>query len=410
MIFISQKTIIVLIFIITCFVLWFIVNDSIKYFFYNESKPYSIEPFSVKEWEILRTLIRDVEIPYDASNQYLHNNNVIDFGEKLFFSTQLSSNNQLSCASCHKPDNDWTDNLSVAIGLSKGTKNTPSLWNTSFNRWYFWDGRADSAWAQALGPLENPSEMGDSRLSIVKKISTNSELYTEYTQLFGNDLQQYKNGIFPDFGSPLLPNDDKNKWEILSCQQKILINRIFVNIGKSLAAFETTIISVPSSLDKFIQFPDKYSLTKQEISGLKLFIGKAGCIRCHMGPEFTNNEFHNIRLLTHEGGRYEGIRQLLDSEFTQLSLYSDNRKNAKIQYLKQVKRNWGEFKVPGLRRVKFTPPYMHDGRFKTLEDVIEYYSELVGAINDGHLSETLIVPLNLTQSEKNNLAAFLKII
>jgi len=378
------------------------------------AKSKNLQPncFSTEEWNIAKSFIRNDFTPKDQSNQYLLNDAAARFGKTLFFSTKLSINDEFSCASCHQPNRDWTDGIPLATGINKGTRNTPSLWNTAFNRWYFWDGRADSAWAQALGPIENPDEMASSRLTIVKTLANNPEFFTQYTNIFGDDLIQYNNQAFleigrPEFGSPALPKDDINQWPELSVDQQNLINRIFANVGKSIAAFEATIISPPSSFDNYIQDPESNHLTESAISGFKLFIGKAGCIRCHMGPELTNGEFHNIRLPSYEGGRYDGIRQLFDSEFTQVSRYSDNTDDAKILYLKQVKRNWGEFKVPSLRRVKHTAPYMHDGRFNTLGDVIEYYSELTNAISDGHLNETIIKALSLTREEKNSLVEFL---
>lgn len=368
-----------------------------------------------EEWAVAQSFVRHSIKPIDASNRYLHNKEAITFGKSLFFSTRLSKSDQFSCASCHQPERNWADGLALAKAKEEGARNTPSLWNTAFNRWYFWDGRSDSAWSQALGPLENPIEMAGNRLAIAHLLANDADYYTAYTNIFGDDLIQFRTMSLPAIGSPLLPANEENKWAKLSETQQVLVNRIFANVGKALAAFEATLISPPSTFDDFIEGTgnnkdDKNALSPKAIAGFRLFIGKAGCVTCHMGPELTNGEFHNIRLLTYDGGRYQGIRKLFDSEFTQLSAYSDNTQGAKIRYVKQVKRNWGEFKVPSLRRVSYSEPYMHDGRFKQLGDVVNYYSELTGAISDGHVDETIIKPLKLSTEEKQQLVEFLKVL
>ncbi|PCK00123.1 MAG: hypothetical protein COA42_23940 [Alteromonadaceae bacterium] len=354
------------------------------------------------EWAMAQELTTYKAPIADASNRYLGNKDVIELGRKLFFSTKLSANGQLSCASCHQPDRNWTDGLATAEGVNEGSKNTPSLWNVAYNRWFFWDGRSDSLWSQALKPIEDKNEMNNDRLQVLQGIVETTNLNQAYIKAYGNEMS-----LAP---RPFKRSEQSNIW--------------FAQLGKAIAAYEFTLISPPSKFDLLIrkhlrtkdtswlesikqQLLDGASTSNQVIQGFQLFVGKAECVRCHFGSMYTNAEFHSIRLPGHEPGRYEGIRKLQADEFNQAGLYSDLANPPKLTYLKLVKRNYGEIKVPSLRQVSATAPYMHDGRFKTLASVIDYYSELKGAIPDSHVNETLIRPLNLTAKEKSDLLEFL---
>lgn len=371
--------------------------------------------FTEVEWELIQGMAQRSELPTDKSNKYSQKSKAKAFGKRLFFEKKLSKNGKIACASCHQKAKNWTDGRTVAQGLKQGTKNTPSLWNISFNRWFFWDGRADSPWAQALQPMENPAEMGSSRLAILHTIRQDETLHQLYQTTFDSNLDELKDTVrFPSFGSPAIADTLSNPWLGMIKEDQQLINQHFVNIGKAIAAFEETILSSATTFDEFVYPPswmtheERETYPEEAIAGLKLFIGKAGCVNCHSGALFTNFEFHNIRLDHLDGGRYDGIRKLVSSEFNKNGDHSDDSSESRIEYLKLVKRNWGEFKVPSLRKVSLTAPYMHDGRFPSLEAVINYYSELQGAIPDKHVNETLIRPLNLAEEEKKALVAFLK--
>lgn len=370
---------------------------------------------SAEQWQIANSLARPITLPLfappDTSNQYQNNQAVIDFGKTLFFSSKLSSNQTISCASCHQPNNHWIDTVQFATGLAEGNKNTPSLWNVAYNRWFFWDGRADSLWSQALAPIESPIEMGNNRLAVLHTILNTPTLLTPYKTLFGQDILNIQN--LPPSGSPLMANKaPNNHWPTLTNDQRIVVNTLFANIGKAIAAFESTLISPPSEYDEFIdtlnQGSAQITYPHDAIEGFKIFIGKGNCITCHIGELLTSHEFHNIRLPLSGPGRYEGIRKLWRNEFNQKGPYSDDNSAFKLNYLKLVPRNFEEFKVPSLRMVSQTAPYMHDGRFSSLKKVVDYYSELKNAVPNKHLRETIIKPLTLSDTEKKQLIAFLK--
>ncbi|MEO1262283.1 MAG: cytochrome c peroxidase [Bacteroidota bacterium] len=367
--------------------------------------------FSPLEWQIITEISEKPAPPKDPSNQYLNHPAAIKFGEQLFFSPLLSKDKTISCATCHPKENNWMDGKAVAVGSEKGTRNTPSLWNTVHNRWYFWDGRADSQWSQALQPFETPEEMGSSRLAVLHALNNDDGLKQGYEKLFETNLDFLADSVrFPPFGSPVIEFGLENPWLNMAPEDQHLINQHFVNIGKSIAAFEGTILSPPSDFDRFVHAVSNNQQTdypESALKGLKIFLRKGNCTNCHSGFLLTNKEFHNIRLNEENGGRYEGIRKLLVSNFNKNSSFSDDPTTSRIEYVKLVKRNWGEFKVPSLRNVLYTAPYMHDGRFATLRDVIDYYSELKEAVPDIHVNETIIKPLNLTEEEKCNLEDFL---
>ncbi len=180
------------------------------------------------------------------------------------------------------------------------------------------------------------------------------------------------------------------------------------------AAYEGTLTTPPSAFDRYVralvagddEAADRYPPAARR--GLSLFRGKGHCTNCHSGPLFTNLEFHNIRLVTFEGGRYDGIRKLEKSPWNRDGAHSDDIASSRVSVVRLVRRNWGEFKVPSLRRVGETAPYMHDGRFASLGDVLDFYSELKDAENDGHVNEKLIVALHFTPEEKADLIAFLE--
>lgn len=377
------------------------------------------------QWQLVQSLSPPdflAQRPKDPSNKYLLNKQAMALGKLLFFSPALSGTGEHSCASCHNPELDWTDGLALAQGANEGLRNSPSLWNNHKSRWFFWDGRSDSAWSQALGPIENPDEMAGDRLQVLKNILADHTLKAAYVKTFGKGIEALSLPVYPDKASPLTQAIDPEayiNWQQLTPDQQHMVNMHFSHVGKALAAFEATLVSPPSDFDRYVAAlrrgetvgRDSEVFNGQALAGLKLFVGKAGCMTCHMGGLLSNGEFHNIRLFNHDGGRYEGIRHLLEDEFNQLGHYSDadpkQKNKAVTRYVKQVKRNWGEFKVPSLRRVAFTAPYMHDGRFTTLEQVVDFYSELEGAVADEHVNETIIKPLELTAEEKAALVVFL---
>lgn len=288
-------------------------------------------------------------IPWPKDNTYSFEK--AELGKLLFFDKRLSSDGTVSCSSCHNLPCAFTDNLPVSIGIHnhKGTRHAPSIINSAYSKLLFWDGRAASLEEQCKGPIGNPNEMTtapdpyDAHIECAKRVRA---------------IPGYVNLFKMVFGS-----------EDCSIDQ----------IADAIATFERTILSGNSSYDKYIA-GDKKAMNSEQIRGLQVF-NKSGCSNCHFGPNFTNGGFSNI-----------GIG--MDKENPDLGRYIITHKE----------KDWGAFKVPGLREVSRTYPYMHDGSLKTLEDVIEYYDK--GGIKNKNLHPQ-IRPLHLTIDDKKALFAFL---
>lgn len=271
-------------------------------------------------------------------------------GKKLFSEKILSKDSTVSCASCHKPEFAFSDTSAFSIGIGgKLTKrNTPSVLNMKNRPYFFWDGRAASLEEQSLMPIQNPDEMGLSIEEAVSRLNRSSE----YKLLFQKIFRQK-----PDAK----------------------------NMAAAFAAFEETLETVNSKFDDWSNNLGK--LTAQEERGRQLFVGdKAKCFDCHRMEDFTTDEFKNI-------GLYD------EYKLNDAGLYTITKKES----------DKGKFKTPGLRNVAVTAPYMHNGMFKTLEEVLNYYNSPDWFIeNPVNRDDALKTPLRLTPQEKKDIIAFLK--
>lgn len=352
-------------------------------------------------------------LPTDPSNQYADNPDAAAFGQKLFFDTRFSSNGKVACATCHLPDKQFQDGTPLANGVGTTNRRTMTILGTAYSPWLFWDGRKDSQWAQALGPLESAVEHGGNRTLYAHLIA---EFYAdEYTALFG-PLPDLSN--LPRNAGPVLDSEAAANWEAMSPEEKEAVTRIYVNMGKSIAAYERHLNPGASRFDQYVEAilnDDPTAddiLTSDEIAGLKLFIGKANCTNCHNGPLFTNNDFHNTGIpavveLPEDTGRSLGAQQVLADEFNCLSVYSDAQPDqcAELNFLViDEHQQQRQYKPPSLRNVAQRGPFMHAGQFATLEEVLNHYNTAPQA-PAGH-SE--LQPLNLTEKEMAQIIAFLK--
>ena len=289
----------------------------------------------------------------------------IELGRALYFDNRLSADNTISCASCHHPDNGFTDNSRVSTGIDgqEGGRNAPTVINRAFSRLQFWDGRAESLEEQSKGPPFNPIEMGmPSAYALEKKIASIKGYRVWFVKVFGRRVNL----------------DD---------------------MAKAIASFERTVVSGDSRYDKYIAANRKafqksvssdeaeYSpasddlLTDQEIEGMILFKGKAKCSLCHFGFNFTDEDFHNLGVGWDTGNIDLGRYMVTNDPF-----------------------DISAFKTPTLRDISKTDPYMHDGSQKTLQEVIDFYNR--GGIENPYRSE-LIKPLGLSDQEVEDLLAFL---
>lgn len=375
---------------------------------WTEAEIQNIQKFSIKS----------LQSPVDSSNKYLNKLNAINFGKTLFSDVRLSSNGKVSCSSCHLEKYAFTDNKKLAIGLREGFRNTSTLLNVGQQHWFFADGAKDSLWAQALNSIENPAEQNFTRMETVHLISTDKSYRKQYQQIFGEQLPdqlpaQSQLDLLPAKAGPNAELKDLIAWKKLSKVQRSNTNTVFTNIGKSIAAFVSTIKSKPTRFDHFADGLEankkSVDLTASEQRGLRLFLSQeSGCANCHSGPLFSNKTFHDIGtgIPGKDNGRSEVIESLVRDEFNCLSQYSDAEPEQCIE-LNYINRNKhqlnGTYKTSTLRGIKSTAPYMHDGRFDNLSKVIKYYV----STSQGEPKKTDLTPINLTEKQQADLVNFL---
>ncbi|VAX17916.1 Cytochrome c551 peroxidase [hydrothermal vent metagenome] len=294
----------------------------------------------------------------------------IKLGKKLFFDDMLSGDGSMSCASCHDPDQGWTTHTrySPAYPTITERRNSPTLVNTAYAKVWIWDGRAGSLDKQALGPMKNPLHMNQNPGLVVEEIRAEPE----YVVLF---KEAFNGKITPE------------------------------NIGKALASFERTIVSENSPFDKYM-LGDKKALGVEAIKGLKLFKGKAGCVRCHNGPNFTDGQFHNLGVPEPTDFHSAGVQTSLrfDLKRTKNRDWMTITSDIGRATITKDKNDIGKFKTPTLRHIAETPPYMHNGVFETLGEVLSFYNA-GGGVHPNKSS--LLKPLGLSEDQLAQLKAFL---
>ena len=285
--------------------------------------PHAATEFTPAERELLLTLSPLPPPPRDTTNAVDTMPAAISFGAALFFDKRLSGSGRFSCASCHDPAKAWTDGASLPQAESTGLRNTPTLWNAAHQRWLFWDGSADSLWSQALRPIEDPLEMNGTRLQVVQTIAGDASLTALYEKVFGQRPELGDAQPLPAVGGPRsrLVDAQVNWWQLPSSDRE-RVNRIFVNVGKAIAAFVGTIVTKEAPFDRFVADLRAGQLSSTALRpaaqrGLKLFIGRGNCVLCHSGPNFSNLEFHDIRVpplnsqMQPDLGRSEGIAEAI---------------------------------------------------------------------------------------------------
>ena len=340
-----------------------------------------------------------------------------ELGKAVFYDTNFSQNAEVSCATCHNPSMYFTDGKAQASGVGQTEMNAPSVLASAWSPWQFWNGRKDSLWAQALGPLEAAKEHGISRTRAVQLLHVN---YGDaYEKAFGRD----DNWVWVREHA----SNKSFEYENLSASERERVDTVFSNLGKAIMAYELKLKIAPSRFDQFVEAiaSERWQKAKKiyshdEVKGLRLFVGKANCVSCHNGPLFSNFEFHNIGVPEFNPkkvhlGRWQGVKDLAGDEFTCLSKYSGKPKEKclEMKFLKTEGTELvGAFKTPSLRNVAKTAPYMHSGQFATLEEVVNHYNKPKPPFfnREQHPSRPHfdIMPLRLTDEEKQQLVSFLK--
>jgi len=352
----------------------------------------------------------------DPSNQYGDDPAAAEFGKQLFFDTRFSSNGEVACATCHVPEKGFQDGLPLSQGVGTTNRRAMPIAGTAYSPWMFWDGRKDSQWAQALGPMESAVEHGGSRTQYAHLID---ELYrAEYESIFGTLPDFSDRTRFPEAAGPVADSIVSAAWEAMSPEDQEAVTQVYANMGKAIAAYERLIMPAASRFDIYVQAALEAdtktmnsSLTSEELEGLRLFIGEANCTRCHNGPLFTDNSFHNTGVpveenLPEDTGREQGAQNVLADEFNCLSQYSDAEPSecSELRFMvAEGEELTRAFKAPSLRNVTTRAPYMHAGQFTTLEAVLNHYNTAPSA-PAGH-SE--LEALGLSERQLNSIIAFL---
>ena len=270
----------------------------------------------------------------------------VELGRQLYFDGRLSANDKISCATCHDPKKEWAGHDATDTGIEGrvGDRNSGTIVNSGHMKFQFWDGRAGSLEEQALGPIHNPVEMGETLENVVRKLNAIPGYKRQFQEVFQSDVTAD-------------------------------------GIAKAIAAFERTIVSGPSPYDRAVA-GDKKALSAEATHGMQIFFGKGTCVACHSGPLFSDQSFHNLGV---------GMNAA--------------KPDVGREAVTKDPADRGKFKTPGLRNVANTYPYMHDGKTPTLEAVVEFYN--TGGISNPTL-DPLMKPLGLTDTEKKDLVEFLK--
>ena len=392
------------------------------------------------------------ELAPDPGNPVADSAAAAELGHRLYFDTRLSGGANVACATCHQPELMFTDGLTLAVGSGLGSRHTPSLVGLAHSPWFYWDGRKDSQWAQALEPLETRHEHDSDRTRISRLLAEDKT----YAAMYGEVVGELP--VLPDqprSASPLGNTRQQAAWHAMTESERRAISEVFANVGKALAAYQRKLL--PGST-RFDDYADAISLdratgqdraarqedrvTRQdrvtpqdraarqdratlqdrapqqeeplssgEIAGLRLFIGKAQCVNCHNGPLFTNHEFHNTGVLSIPGqlpsmGRYDGIRMARQDPFNCLGEFSDANPSdcIELRFARDDNELVGAHKTPGLRNVSLTAPYMHGGQIETLAAVLEHYNKAPVSM----LSHNEAKPLGLRAVELSQLEAFIR--
>jgi cytochrome c peroxidase len=396
--------------------------------------------FSSEEWDRVLEL-EPLSVPLGNSpfNEYADDPNAAAFGHELFFEKEFASavkvdgpsgavgeSKTVACITCHDPEGYFSDSRrtgGMSHGVSYTTRNSPSLVNVAYYYWFNWGGRADSLASQGAGTLETSTNAGSSRLLVAHVVY--AKYKDEYEAIFGPldpalDPAAPDAARFPPSGRPKASADAVDgPWEMMLDEDRQIINQIMANIGKSFEAYERHLVSGSSPFSRYIQDPDSEQLPPAARRGLALFIGKAACNECHIGPVLSDNRFHNTGVEQALGehtpevdeGRFEDIPPLLRNPFNGAGRYSANP-GAGAEKLAsanpETESTKGQFRTKSLLNVAETSPYFHNGSATTLEDAVRHY--VLGGDEPGSYAGQLdpkVRPLRLSDADVSDIVAFL---
>jgi cytochrome c peroxidase len=391
--------------------------------------------------------------PPDVTNAWADDENAAALGQKLFFTTVFSGRlldgdntgltgtlgtkhetGKVACASCHQPENGFSDRRSpsgqISLGSGWGLRRAPSLLDVGHATLVTWDGGRDTLFNQVFGALESPVEMNTSRLFTAQQIFTHFK--DEYEAVFGalpplddhlrfpplsanvTGCQPSGNAVRavcdgPVHGSP----GDGAEYDQLSATDKDAVTRVVANLGKAIGAYERKLSCGPGRFDEWMRGNDG-AMTDEEKRGALIFIGKGQCVGCHSGPLFSDQRMHNIGLRPRlvagvfidndDRGAAVGIKAIMHSPLNSKGALSDGDDG---RLPSEVDPSWeGAFRTPTLRCVSQRPAFFHTGHVLSLDNVVEHFNS--GGDSMGFPGKSEIAPLDLTKAEKAALVAFLR--
>jgi cytochrome c peroxidase len=352
----------------------------------------------------------------DPGNRFWGQADAIALGERLFRDARLSGNETVACLSCHDPARGFTDGRARARGLADLDRNTQGLLDVGLQRWFGWDGGADSLWAASLRPLLAADEMGSDAARVARVLRTDPALADALARARAARpaASRHPTGHQTGHQTGRGPANDDDS--------------ILVDAARAIAAYLGTLVSPRTAFDDFrdaLDRDDRAGAERYPASarrGLKLFVGRGNCGLCHFGPGFSNGEFHDIGIpfMPAPGrvdpGRHGGVARVRADPYNLLGRFADPTPGSppgddpaalKTSTATRLHRHFGEWRTPGLRGLSATAPYMHDGRLASLEAVISHYDTL----DENRLhadGEALLRPLRLSAQERSDLLAFLR--
>lgn len=394
----------------------------------------------------------ELPIPADPTNAYADDDAASALGKKLFFDPgfagvlwegdndldysgslgAVGDTGKVACVSCHTPTGAFADDRSlgngvhaVSLGAGWTTRRAPSLLDVAADRLLMWDGRKDSLFSQAFGPIENRHEMNSSRLFVAERI--HAEHAVEYEAIFGplpalDDAARFpaltgattgcqKTGVGAEFTCHGMPGDGA-EFDGMAAADQDAVTRVVVNVGKAIGAYERRLVCGKSRFDAWVH-GDATALTPSEQRGLKTFLGKGRCSECHTGPYLSDQAFHNVGLKAepvvvvvldaNDPGASVGFQTLIDDPLNAKSVWSDGDDGRVPTDIPASML--GAFKTPMLRCVAKRPAFMHTGQMQDLRRVVDFFDQ--GGSPYGFVGTNELHALSLTDAEKDELVAFL---
>lgn len=404
--------------------------------------------FSDTEKEIIKTLIYKAPTG-EASNAYVNSAAAAAFGQQLFWDTQFSGNivatgnrngvtyaatttntKLINCAACHDPNFGWADSASkpndVSLGANFTSRNAPTVLNASFNTYSLWDGSTDSVWSIARPAVEgNPHNFhryGVAYVICFSNTALRGNYRTQHDTIFpgaaGADSTTAVCGSLSSANLTSTGFFGKTAYGLLSTTNQAHVDRIFANFGKAIGAYEHLIVSKNSAFDQWAE-GNENAMTVSQKRGLKVFIGKGNCVRCHSGSNFSDGSFHNLGVPqvggfsgSNDQGRYSGVTKLLDAAdngaFNSATAFNDTPSVNRATGVTAQTADIGKFKTPTLRSVNKTPPFFHNGTFTSLWDVVNFYNFAGNAGSFPGTKDTILTTRHMNNEEMEDLVNFLK--